>query len=261
MRLTSIEASELLSFDTLRLDDLPQTLVIVGPNGAGKSNLLVLLRIVLAAIDRAANFSQDAYQALLRFAASRRLGATRTSMSSVRLGIALTESWEHELLVSFIRAAIASSVMRDTASNWDASASIAWIREHISEIVLAPLTNGSIVVDLADAAAGTWEMGFEFDVGGERFAWVLEGRPSRGTLTRAADAGRLDVPGYAVGQKLDLDERRVPKQPFTVADLLPPAGEARLVTLDPGAQWAELTREFAALAGIPLGRTYVILDS
>jgi hypothetical protein len=33
MRLTSVEARELLSFDTLELRDLPQTLVVVGPNG------------------------------------------------------------------------------------------------------------------------------------------------------------------------------------------------------------------------------------
>jgi len=39
MRLTGIEARELLSFDVLRLDELPQTLVVVGPNGAGKTNL------------------------------------------------------------------------------------------------------------------------------------------------------------------------------------------------------------------------------
>lgn len=43
MRLTSVEARELPSFDALRLDDLPQTLVMVGPNGAGKTNLLVVL--------------------------------------------------------------------------------------------------------------------------------------------------------------------------------------------------------------------------
>jgi hypothetical protein len=36
MRVTSIQARELFSFDTLRLGDLPQTLVVVGPNGAGK---------------------------------------------------------------------------------------------------------------------------------------------------------------------------------------------------------------------------------
>jgi hypothetical protein len=37
MRLTEIEAQELLSFDVLRLSDLPQTLVVVGPNGGGKN--------------------------------------------------------------------------------------------------------------------------------------------------------------------------------------------------------------------------------
>jgi recombinational DNA repair ATPase RecF len=66
MRLTGVEARDLLSFDTLQLSDLPQTLVIVGPNGGGKTNLLRLLQIILVAIDRAATFSQDAYQALTR---------------------------------------------------------------------------------------------------------------------------------------------------------------------------------------------------
>src|SRR5258707_1979345 len=42
----------------------------------------------------------------------------------------------------------------------------------------------------------------------------------------------------------------LPRQPFTLADLLPPPGEARAVTLDAGPQWAGLTREFVALAGI-----------
>ncbi len=58
MRLTDVEARELLSFDTLQLTGLPQTLVVVGPNGAGETNLLRLLQIVLVAIDRAATFSQ-----------------------------------------------------------------------------------------------------------------------------------------------------------------------------------------------------------
>lgn len=40
-----------------------------------------------------------------------------------------------------------------------------------------------------------------------------------------------------------------------MAGLLPPDGEARMLTLEPGAQWAELTREFAARAGIPLRET------
>jgi len=47
MRLTDIEGRELLSFDTVQLSDLPQTLVVVGPNGRGKTNLLRPLQIVL----------------------------------------------------------------------------------------------------------------------------------------------------------------------------------------------------------------------
>jgi predicted ATPase len=46
MRLTGIEARELLSFDALRLTDLLQTLVVVGPTGGGKTNLLRRLQIV-----------------------------------------------------------------------------------------------------------------------------------------------------------------------------------------------------------------------
>lgn len=124
MRLTEIEARELLSFDLLRLSDLPQTLVVVGPNSGGKTNLLRLLQIVLVAIDQAATFSQEAYGALVRL---RNLaGAAPAEISGVRLGITLTEPWERKLLASFVRASIASSLLRDTATNLDASGSTTW---------------------------------------------------------------------------------------------------------------------------------------
>jgi hypothetical protein len=67
---------------------------------------------------------------------------------------------------------------------------------------------------------------------------------------RVADAGRAGIPTHSVAQNLDVDERRVPRRPFTLASLLPPPGEARSVTLDTGPQWDVLTREFVALAGI-----------
>lgn len=253
MRVTDVEARELLSFDTLQLTGLPQTLVVVGPNGGGKTNLLRLLQIVLVAIDRAATFSQEAYWALTRFAASRRLGAPPASISTIRLGITLTEPWERELLASFVRAAVASSFLRDASTNSDSSGSIASVRQHVTETELAPLSSGVIVVDFVDTATRPWEMGYEFEADGERFRWVLDGMASRGSLMRVADAGRLDVPSYAIAQKLDLDERRVPRRPFSLAGLLlPPPGEARAVTLDTGNQWDGLTREFAALAGIAL---------
>jgi len=46
----------------------------------------------------------------MRFATSRRFGAPPAGISSVRLGIMLTEPWERELLTSFVRAAVASSM-------------------------------------------------------------------------------------------------------------------------------------------------------
>jgi hypothetical protein len=249
VRLISVEARELLSFDALQLSDLPQTLVVVGPNSAGKTNLLRLLQIVQVATERAATFSQEAYQALVRFAAARRLGAVPAQVAGVRVGIALTEPWEFELLATFVRAAIGSAIVRATSTNADMSGIAAWGREHVGQEVLAPLGSGAIVVDFVDAPTGPWAISYEFDVGGERFQWVLDGPHSRGALMRKADAERMDLPNYPITRKLDLDERQVPRQSFTLADLLPEPGEARAITLDAGVQWDRLTREFTALAG------------
>lgn len=254
MRLTDIEARDLLSFGQLQIRDLPQTLVVVGPNGGGKTNLLRLLELVLVAIDRAATFSQDAYQALMRFAEARRIGAAAADVSGVRLGIAMTEPWEHELLASFVRAVIASAILRETPTNGDASSAMAWIRQQVTEAELQPLTSGAITVDFAESAGAPWAIRYEFSARGERFCWVMDGPQSRGILIRAADAGRLDVPGYQITQGLDLDDRRVPRQPFSLDQLLPPPGAGHSLGLDTGPQWAQLTREFAAKAGIALER-------
>src|SRR5450759_217579 len=129
MRVTGIQACELFSFDVLRLADLPQTLVVVGPNGAGKTNVLRLLQVAVTGLDRAALFSDEAYRALVRFAASRRVGAVSAEISAVRLGIALTEPWERGLLTCFMRAAIASAFLKGTATNADVSGTVGWVRE------------------------------------------------------------------------------------------------------------------------------------
>jgi hypothetical protein len=255
MRLTSVEAREMFSFGTLLLGELPQTLVVVGPNGAGKTNVVRVCEVVQAALDRAGNFSQEAYQLLARFARSRRLGAAPADLSSVRLGIALTETWERELLVCFIRAAIASSLLQGTATNSDTSGAFGWVRQNVDESLLEVLTCGEIVVDFADAPVEPWTISYEFQAGGERFRWVLEGMPSRGQILRVTDARRLGVPCHSIAQKLSLDEQRVPGKPLTLADLLPPPGEGRMLTLEAGSQWAELTREFAARADIPFDLT------
>jgi len=78
----------------------------------------------------------------------------------VRLGITLTEPSERELLTRFICAAIASGILRDAPTNSDTSGVFDWVRQHVSETNLAPLTGGTIVVNLVDAPTGPWEIGY-----------------------------------------------------------------------------------------------------
>jgi energy-coupling factor transporter ATP-binding protein EcfA2 len=255
MRLTRIEAHEIFSFGTLILDDLPeQTLIVVGPNGSGKTNLLRLVQIVLAAIERSATSSMEAYHLLSRFGAARRFEAMSANVSSVRLGIAITEKWERELLLGFVRAAIMTSILRDNPGGLDESHLLAWISE-ISADALTPLMQGEIVANLVDATLGQWTLGYEFEVDEEKFCWVLEGAPSAGAIVRVSDA-RPGVPSYGLAQKLNLDENRTPRKSFAFADLLPPTGEAHVLSLDGSPSPArEPAREWAALAGIPFAET------
>lgn len=250
MRVTGIQAQELFSFDRLRLGGLPQTLVVVGPNGAGKTNLLRLLQVIEAGLDRAAGFSDPAYQSLMRFAASRRIGADLAVPSGVRLEIALTEPDERELLTRFVRGAVASSLLQGAPPGTDVAATIRWVRENVTDTLLNPLASGTVFVEFAETSAERWTVGYEFDAAGQQFRWVLDGVPSRGAILGAADAGRQEVPGYSLSMKLPLDERRVPAQPLTLAALLPPPGESRMLTLDASPQVTELTSEFVQRAGI-----------
>lgn len=171
------------------------------------------------------------------------------------MGIALTEPWERDLLTCFMRAVIASAFLQGTATNADVSATVGWVREHISSDLLAPLASGTVVIEFADTPWSPWTVCYEFEAGGHQYRWVLDGMPSQGAVLHAADAGRLDVPAHSLAQKVALGEERVPLGPLTLDDLLPPQNEARMLTLDVGPQWADLTREFAALAGIPVDQT------
>lgn len=260
MRLNRVEAHEILSFETLILDDLPKTtLVVVGPNGSGKTNLLRLVEVVLSAIERSATASMDAYRSLSRFGAARRFEATSASVTSIRLGIAFTEKWERELLLNFVRAAIMTSILRDNPSGLDETQLLAWINA-ISADMLSPLMQGEIVTNLVDTMTGQWTLGYEFDVGGEKYQWVIDGAPSAGAIVRVSEA-RPSVRSYALAQKLDLDEIRRPKAPFLFSDLLPDFGEALIISIDGSASPArESVRVWAALAGIPFaeiqGRSY-----
>lgn len=154
MRLTDLRAAELFSFEDLSLEELPErALVVVGPNGAGKTNLSRLIEIVIAAVERATAFSNESYVRLVQFAAGRRIEAPARRMSGLRLGMACTEEWERDLFVKFVRALLFTSLLRDTASNFDRRGVQDWV-ESIQASDLVPLTAGQIVVELADPATG-----------------------------------------------------------------------------------------------------------
>ncbi len=256
MRLRTFRARELFSFDRLDLEDLPGgTLTVVGPNGAGKTNIVRLLAIIGTAIDRAATYSQEAYSSLVRHAASRRFGAPTASGSMVSLGLALTEDWERELMVRFVRAAIFAQLMQGQPTNTDPAPLAAWLHDHVDASKLSPLAAGRIVVDLVDPSAGSWSIGYEFVANGEAFQWTLEGGPSPGAIARAADPG-VGVPTYSLDQGWELDSKRVPKRPFELAQLLPKPGEARALSLQGSSlPAAELMREFAQAAAVPVAET------
>ena len=263
MRVTGIEAREMFSFAELELHDLPAgTLVIVGPNGSGKTNVCRLAEVILAALERAATSSMDAHWLLVRFGAARRFDAHSANTTSIRLGVTFTEKWELDLLLRFVRAAVMASLLQGAPTNADISDLLAWIRE-INSDALRLLARGEIVAELVDASTGRWNLGYEFDVSGELFRWVLDGAPTAGAIMRASDV-LAAIPNYPLGQNLAVDpQNRVPAQPFSFSDLLPPSGEARQLSLDVGALPAtEPLREWASAVGVPLeemqNRTYTM---
>ncbi len=246
MRLTGIEAREMLSFETLALTDLPErALLVVGPNGAGKTNLCRLVEVVLAAINRSSDASPETYASLARFAKGRRFRAAPAEATSIGLGVALTEAWETDLVHGFVRAALVSDILRDAPSNVDATDLLAWTNE-IDADQLAPLTQGTIVADLGDASTGQWSLGYEFEANGDRFRWVLDGTPPAGAIVRCADVPST-VQNYVLANCLELNDQKVPRSPFSLDRILPPPGEARtlrvegrpLPALEPVRAWAE----------------------
>jgi AAA domain/AAA domain, putative AbiEii toxin, Type IV TA system len=224
MHLTSLHAENVLSFGSFKVSFEPGLNVIVGPNGAGKSNVVRAVGLVATALDIAVGAAQASIDVphQLRIGAPERRG-------TVRLGVELTEDDERALILTFVRALVASSWDRTAVTSPSVDSAVeqqiaARVRDEITEEMVGSLLTGRLVMLLDGHAPVSVSLAYEFDHDGEAYHYGLAGPSaamrwvSRGAFlpTRRSGWG---------GQPLDLSEFLTsdPPAPFAFADLLPAA--------------------------------------
>ncbi|MGF1661019.1 MAG: hypothetical protein ACFCVG_00865, partial [Kineosporiaceae bacterium] len=105
MRLTSLNATDTLSFDTVALDVSDGLSVIVGPNGSGKTNLGRLVRLALAAVKAVATSSFAELDREWSLA-----GRYGSAAFEVRLAVAFEDQDELSLIEDWARAAVVTGL-------------------------------------------------------------------------------------------------------------------------------------------------------
>lgn len=252
MRITSLQVENLLSFTSFDLPFQQGLNVIVGPNGTGKSNVVRLVGLIRAALEIAVGVSQARIDVrrYLRIGASSRRGR-------VALGIELTEEDEWGLVVSYVRALVASSLDRKSAEFSSVDAGLeqllaARVRQAVDRAQTESLLRGRLVLWLDAGPPEAIGFAYEFDHGGATYHYGITGAGiptdwvgvGPATLSRRASWG---------GQPLDLSQflSGCESSSFAFSHVLPAAG--RLVTWDvknhPTGQQLLLSEELARALG------------
>ncbi len=186
MRVTRIGATGILSFAggtsgrgfSLATGD---TTVVIGPNGSGKSNLVSIVHLVAGVVaaeservvpvrpvlDRGATRLDEAGIRL------RHRGFPEGEGVEVRLGLELTTPAEHELVMSFLRAAL---VRQLTTNNPNRRAEDYWpLVDQIPDRAFDPFFAGELVVSHTSIAGTYWRARFDVNdpVDGLRLVWDL----------------------------------------------------------------------------------------
>lgn len=267
MRITSIGAHGLLSFDNFEINLPYRTTVIVGPNGAGKSNLGRILDLIRCAVDNAHRSTPARRRLLDAYFNGRRADSQREGIE-VRLGYELTDEHERGLVVAFIRAAAEHSLLGQW-QNADTFKIEDWTRRQITATKLAELFHGTLVLCHEGTADADWQIGLDFAVKTRQarkpYRWWLRGAAAD-TIVALDDLGGAKPADPFADRLLGSPplQSRPPVAPggvFTLSRLVPKTGRAAVTcALDLGRNPpTQGARQFAALMDIdPLGRQDVI---
>jgi hypothetical protein len=263
MRLTHIHARDFLSFGELTLDLDPHLNVIVGPNGAGKSNLARAVSVAVSALQW--TFETASYDSLRRYTAATRQGV-QPERFCVRVGVELDRQHEREMLVAWLRMALLSTVANRNQSLSDGLDT--YLLRSIDKQAVEVLSHGSVGVLFERIPADRFFVGYEFDVDGQTYCYVLRGDRMGGIVY-----GRLDEqePGGGLTRHPDLlltDEQLVDPSAsdipfdFKVDRLLPDKGGFVELNVQPLHNWQQTgtVHEFMRICGVGVENRTHMLD-
>src|SRR5207248_666064 len=141
----------------------------------------------------------------------------------VCVGVELTEDWEWDLLVAYVKAVVVSTVLERSPPE-DASA-LDQLVSTVTRDSVSALANGAIVGAYVASPSQTWLLGYEFGIGGNIYHLSLQGGPS-GQLFR----GPMPVQQSTGFQSTDLPSKLVAlmgqSAPFSLDVLLPEGPQA-----------------------------------
>jgi predicted ATPase len=249
MRITSVSACGLLTFENFRLDLDKRLTLIVGPNGSGKSNFGRLFEIVSRVIQSADRDSSGLQETLKRYLVSRRVELDEHGIE-IRLTYQLTENFERELLASFVRACTVAALL-DKNYGFDTSEIEDWA-DTITQDQLECLYRGEIVVHHGGTPDAQWECWIEFEIAGVLYLWGMLGT-RRDSIVQTKDHSRTDLPGVNLANRLRAglepsasSAHTPPAQDFNFSILLPNSDSTVSCALDLGRQ--PVPRAFQGLA-------------
>jgi energy-coupling factor transporter ATP-binding protein EcfA2 len=268
MRLTQIEAHDFLSFSELHLDELdPKLNVIVGPNGAGKSNIVRIVDLLVLALSWSSG--REPGERMRKYAEAGRRGSG-SERFCVRVGVEVDQDYERDLLIAWLRIALFSTFVGTNQSR--AESTDGYLLGAIDRDMVDFLSRGSVVVAFRRLPAERFFVGYEFEVDGQTFCYIMRGDQAGGIVhgrleehvwrTGSVQVGSTRSPDRLfVDEELDNSSEQDIGFDFNPGRLLPGEGEFIQLAGQPLFNWQETStvQEFMRVLGFGIeNRTYML---